>query len=247
MSAFELSDVTVAFAGDRGLHEVTLGAELGQVIALLGPSGAGKSTMLRVLAALQEPSRGAVTVLGTPTRGLWGAALRRLRRDVGLMMQHDNLVEGLRVFHNVAMGRLGHWSAARSLLTLAWPRSVDVDRVVGVLERVELVGRQWDWPAQLSGGERQRVALARLLLQSPRLWLVDEPAAGLDPRLRRELMAMLVSLVREQGATLVVTLHDVSLVDPSFDRVVGLRGGRVIFDLPPARLEGSRLSAIYGA
>ncbi len=247
MSAFGLRDVSVAFAGGRGLERVTVEAAEGEVIALLGASGSGKTTLLRVLAALQEPSSGAADVLGRPVAGAWGRALRHLRRDVGLMMQHDNLVEGLRVFHNVVMGRLGRWSTLRSLATLAWPRRADVSEVVQTLARVELVDRQWDWPQQLSGGERQRVALARLLLQAPRLWLADEPAAALDPRLRRSLLSQLVGLVREREATAVVTLHDVALVDGAFDRVVGLRAGAVVFDGPPGALDEAALAEIYRA
>ncbi len=247
MSAFGLEGVSVSFAGGRGLDDVSLQAEEGEVIALLGASGAGKTTLLRVLALLQEPQSGTAKVLDRPTAGSWGRALRRQRRDVGLMMQHDNLVEGLRVFHNVAMGRLGHWSTLRALATLAWPRRADVVAVTDMLGRVELRGREWDWPTQLSGGERQRVALARLLLQTPRLWLADEPAAGLDPRLRRELLTLLTTLVRECGATLVVTLHDVSLVDDAFDRVVGLRRGQVAFDVTPDALDPAVLAEIYEA
>lgn len=245
--ALSLRDVDVEFAGGRGLRGLSLDAREGEVIALLGASGAGKTTLLRVLALLQPPAAGSVRVLGVQTAGLWGRPLRRLRCDVGLMMQQHNLVEGLRVFHNVAMGRLGQWSTARSLATLVWPRARDVEEAAAALARVELAGREWDWPRQLSGGERQRVALARLLLQAPRLWLADEPAAGLDPRLRRRLLHELVALVRERGATVVVTLHDVDLIDGSFDRVVGLREGRVAFDAAPERVDEARLSEIYRA
>lgn len=244
-AAFRLHGVTVTFPQGRGLREIDLAARQGEVIALLGASGAGKTTLLRVLAARQEVRRGQVQVLGTDTAGLGGRARRRLRCDVGLMMQTDNLVEGHRVFHNVAMGNLGRWSTWRSLTTLVWPRRADVAAVVDVLAQVELAERLWDWPRQLSGGERQRVALARLLLQAPRLWLADEPAAGLDPRLRRELLERLVGLVRARGATLVVTLHDVELVGRVFDRVIGMRQGRVVFDRPPDRLDATRLGEIY--
>lgn len=247
MTAFALRGVTVEFDGGRGLEGLDLQAESGEVIALLGSSGAGKSTLLRVLAGLQPITDGEVRVRDTNTTELWGADLRRLRADVGLMMQHDNLVEGLRVFHNVAMGRLGRWSALRSLATLVWPRRSDVHAVADALSQVELRDRLWAWPQHLSGGERQRVALARLLLQAPHLWLADEPAAGLDPRLRRQLLTHLIALVRGQGATLIVSLHDVDLVDDAFDRVVGLARGRVAFDSTPANLTKNQLAKLYAA
>ncbi|MEM7152563.1 MAG: ATP-binding cassette domain-containing protein [Myxococcota bacterium] len=247
MSACSLDAVSVSFAEGRGLHDVRLEIPRGQVVALIGASGSGKTTLLRVLAGLQEPTRGEVEVLGDDPMASSGAARRRLRRDVGLMMQRDNLVEGLRVFHNVIMGRLGHWSTVRSLLARVWPRRAEIALAHDALQRVELGSRLWDWPTQLSGGEQQRVALARLVVQAPKLWLADEPAAGLDPRLRRELLTMLIALVREHDATLVVTLHDVELLDEHFDRIVGLRAGQVTFDSSPAEVDDARLAEIYAA
>ncbi|MCH9683466.1 MAG: ATP-binding cassette domain-containing protein [Deltaproteobacteria bacterium] len=247
MTTASLRAVTVDFGNGRGLRELNLELDQGQRVALLGASGAGKSTLLRVLATALPAQAGTVEILGTPTRGLWGAALRRLRREVGLMTQADNLVEGLSVFHNVTMANLGRWSTFRSLTALAWPRRADVAAARQALARVELETRLWDWPQHLSGGERQRVALARLRLQSPRLWLADEPTAGLDPRLRRALLTRLLAEVREAEATVVVSVDDVALIDEGFDRVVGLRDGQVVFDGLPREADAATLSEIYAA
>jgi len=247
VTAWSLSHVSVAFSTRKALTDVTLTADPGEVIALLGPSGSGKSTLLRVLAATQAPTEGSVDVLGSETAGLWGSKLRALRRQVGLMLQTDNLVDGLRVFHNVAMGQLGQWSTLRGLSTLVWPRARDVAQVRAALEQVELTDRIWDWPRELSGGERQRVALARLLLQSPKLWLADEPAAGLDPRLRQTLLRRTIELVRASRASAVITLHDVELLSEGFDRVIGLSEGRVVVDAPASRLDSAAVAEIYAA
>lgn len=246
-TAFELDDVRLDYGPDRGLHGVSLSAPEGQVIGLLGASGAGKSTLLRVLATLAPIDSGALRVGETPVDDPPRRTLRSLRQRVGLMHQHGQLIDGLRVFHNVAIGRLSRWSTARSLLNLMWPQRPAIEAVHDALDRVELGDRLWDWPQRLSGGERQRVAMARLLLQDPALWLADEPAAGLDPRLRRSLLHMLVGLVRDRDGTLVVSAHDVDLVDDQFDRVIGLRHGQVMFDGPPATLTPERVTELYAA
>ncbi len=245
MNAWSLRDVTVSFDGRRALDNVNLNGKPGEVIALLGASGSGKSTLLRVLAATQRVCAGDVDVLGCSTRGLWGTAHRKLRQQVGLMLQSDNLVDGLRVFHNVAMGNLGRWSTLRGLAALVYPRKGDVSNVEHALRQVELAARIWDWPRQLSGGERQRVALARLLLQSPRLWLADEPAAGLDPRLRKALVGRTVEFVRQAKAVAVISLHDVELLTEGFDRVVGLRQGHVILDALASQVDSAAIAEIY--
>ena len=247
MTACSLRALSVRFAERRGLHDIDIEIPDGQIVGLIGASGSGKTTLLRVLAGLCEPTQGEAQVLGLDPRASSGPSHRQLRRDVGLMMQRDNLVEGLRVAHNVIMGRLGHWSTLRSLVARVWPRRRELAMAHEALQRVELGARLWDWPTQLSGGEQQRVALARLLVQAPKLWLADEPAAGLDPRLRRELLTMLIEIVRERGATLVVTLHDVELLDGHFDRIVGLRDGTVTFDSSPTELDDARLAEIYAA
>ncbi len=240
-----LDHVSVAFGDRVALDSVTSHASPGEVVALIGPSGSGKSTLLRVLAASQPLCRGDATVLGVSTANLWGRRLRALRRDVGIVLQHHNLVDGLRVFHNVAMGCLGRWSTARALSTLVWPRRRDIATVEAALGQVELPGRAWDWPRELSGGERQRVALARLLVQSPKLWLADEPSAGLDPRLRTTLLRQTLGLVRDRGAGAVVSLHDTELLGCGFDRVIGLRAGAVEFDLPTEQAGAVRVRALY--
>ncbi len=247
MSGFVLEDVTVAFASRRAIDGLSMRCKAGEVVALIGASGAGKSTLLEVLAGLRTVDRGRVEVAGVALRELDPRTHRELRRNVGFMAQQHNLVEGLRVLHNVAMGRLGERSTWRALWDLVWPGRALVQSVHEVLETVELADRIWDWPEQLSGGERQRVALARLLLQSPRLWLADEPAAGLDPRLRRALLRRLIALAREREAGCVVSLHELSLLDEGFDRVVAMKAGRVVLDGEPSQLDPSALAEVFEA
>lgn len=248
-TAVELTSVTHAVADRVPLHDVSLVVPAGQRVALIGASGAGKTTLLRLVAALAQPTRGSVRTLGAATAGLHGRRLRELRRRVGFLHQHDNLVPQLRVAHNVLIGRLGRWSLWRSLWSLLRPR--ELDAVHAALERVELADRLWAMPDELSGGEQQRVAIARLLLQDPELVLADEPVSSLDQRLGREVVRRLFELVEPQSGsgrrTLLVSLHSLALLDSGFDRVVALRDGEVVADDVPAAFDRERLQLVYGA
>lgn len=227
------------------LADITLDAAPGEKVALIGPSGAGKTTLLRMCAGILWPTAGTVHVLGMETGRLQGRRLCQLRRQVGFLHQSDNLVPGLRVVHNVLMGRLGGWSNWRALLSLLWPR--DLDAVRRVLDRVELGHRMWAMPGELSGGEQQRVAIARLLLQQPRIVLADEPVSSLDIRLGRYVVRMLLQCATEQRSTLLVSLHTLDLLREGFDRVVALREGRIAWQGRPVDLRRSDLQAVYGA
>jgi len=226
------------------LRDLTLRIAAGQRTALIGPSGAGKTTLLRLIAGVLWPSGGAVRVLGRTTGTLHGRELCRLRRQIGFLYQQDNLVPGLRVVHNVLIGRLGKWSLGKALWSLLRPQ--EVARAHAALQRVELGERLWALPDELSGGEQQRVAIARLLVQEPRVVLADEPVSSLDIRLGREVVQLLLGLTGA-GRTLVVSLHTLDLLGLGFDRVLALRGGELLFDGPPADLSHDLLRQIYGA
>lgn len=226
------------------LTDLDLRVPRGQRVALIGPSGAGKTTLLRLVAGVSWPTRGEVQVLGQVTGRLRGRALAQLRRQVGFLHQQDNLVPGLRVAHNVLMGRLGHWSMLRSLWSLLWPQQLELAHAA--LERVELGNRLWALPAELSGGEQQRVAIARLLVQDPRMLLADEPVSSLDIRLGREVIRLLLGVAANQRTT-IVSLHSLDLLAEGFDRVLALRQGRLVFDGPPAALTSELLRDVYGA
>jgi phosphonate transport system ATP-binding protein len=225
------------------LGPVSLAVPRGQRIALIGPSGAGKTSLLRLCAGLAWPSRGRVEVLAHDTGALRGRDLRAFRRRVGLLHQQDNLVPALRVAHNVLIGRLGAWSLWRSLWSFVRPQELEL--AAAALERVELRHRLWALPDELSGGEQQRVAIARLVLQEPEVLLADEPASSLDVRLARDVVQLLLSLPCARGTT-IVSLHSLDLLDLPFDRVLALRGGRIVFDGPPASLDDDVLLDVFG-
>ena len=240
-----LTDTTVAYAGKTVLDGITLNIAAGERVAVIGPSGAGKTTLFRTVAGLVKPVRGEARTLGFDTRDLSGRRLAALRRELGFLQQQDNLIPQLRVVHNVLMGRLGRWWLPRALLSLLWPQQIELARAA--LARVELAERLWSLPDELSGGQQQRVAVARLIVQQPRLVLADEPVSALDLRLGREIIGLLTELATRDGVTLLVNLHTLDLLQGHFDRVVALRDGKLFWQGRPEELTQHLLRELYGA
>lgn len=245
MNAIVLRDAAVRYPGDRGLAPTTATIASGEVVALIGPSGAGKSTLLDLAAGIIAPTQGEVLTLDQPIASLRGTPYRSARGQIGQLHQRHNLTEGLDVLRNVLMGHLGRWSTARALWSRVRPRAADVRGAAEALAKVELGDRLHAMPHELSGGERQRVALARLIVQAPQIWLADEPTAGLDIRLRRDLIQRLIGLARSTQTTAVVALHDLELLDAGFDRVWGLREGTLTFEDTPAGLDEAQTLALF--
>lgn len=241
-----LQGLTKCYAtGDVALNAVTLDVPRGQVMALIGPSGAGKSTLIRCINRLVEPTSGAVVLDGRNLAGLGKRDLRKARRGLGMIFQEYALIERLTVMENVLSGRLGYVGFWRS-----WTRRYsrdDVRQAYAFLDRVGLAGFENKRADALSGGQRQRVGIARALMQSPQLLLVDEPTASLDPKTSRQIMRLLCELCRERGLSAIVNIHDVALATQFADRIVGLRKGMIVFDGAPALLDAAMLTEIYGA
>ncbi len=216
----------------------------GERVAVVGASGAGKSTLLGVLDGTVVPTAGAVRLHGADPAALRGRELRRLRARTGTVRQHPDLPGSLRVVHDVNAGRLGAWSGARAAWSLVRPQGTA--EVRAALARVALADRMYERTDRLSGGQRQRVAVARLLVQRPRLVLADEPASALDPALADTVLSLLGELAAEAGGALVACLHDPALALRHCDRVVGLEAGRVVLDAPAASLTVPALERFYG-
>lgn len=242
--ALVCSNLVRDFGKHRVLNQLDFRVPAGQRVAVIGPSGAGKTTLLRMLSGVLWPTEGSVTLLGHDTRTLRARALRHIRQQVGVLYQSDNLVPGLRVVHNVNVGRASQWPFYKALWSLIRP--VDPEGVRAALRRVEIEDKFWSLPTTLSGGQQQRVAIARMILQQPEVMLADEPVSALDMRLGREVIELLTGLSREQGSTLVVSLHSLELLGTHFDRVIALTNGEVVWDGPPSELTHDDLRTIYG-
>ncbi|KIH77170.1 ABC transporter [Geoalkalibacter ferrihydriticus DSM 17813] len=242
---FTLQNAYKSFGESEVLKDLSFCIEAGERVAVIGPSGAGKTTLFRLLSAVLKPTSGQVTTLGRDTRRLRGRALHRLRRDIGVLYQNDNLIPHLRVVHNVLMGRLGDWSLARALVSLFWPQ--ELHRAKAALQQVELAEKLWCMPGELSGGQQQRVAIARLIVQQPRVMLADEPVSQLDIRLGREIIELLCSIATSLGNTLLVNLHTLELLHGNFERVIALRSGQIFWQGPPSAITRELLQELYGA
>ncbi len=230
--------------GDLALKGVSLQVAAGQVLGLIGPSGAGKSTLIRCINRLVSPSAGQIMLDGQDLGRLSGQGLRLARRQIGMIFQEYALVERLTVMENLLSGRLGYTGFWAS-----WLRRFagdDIAQAYQLLDRVGLAGLENKRADALSGGQRQRVGIARALMQSPKLLLVDEPTASLDPKTSRQIMRLILELCEERGLAAIVNIHDVVLATEFLPRIVGLRAGSVVYDGPATGLDREVLTRIYG-
>ncbi|HLZ23284.1 MAG TPA: ABC transporter ATP-binding protein [Ktedonobacterales bacterium] len=233
----ELTGVSKVYDGgaaQTALSELTLYIEQGQFAAIMGPSGSGKSTLLNLIAGLDKPSSGQVTVDGVSVNRLGEAALARFRRrHLGFVFQFFNLLNQLTVLDNVVLpAQLAGMRASQ-----AKDRARELLRQLGIAEKANA------YPARLSGGQRQRVAIARALVNSPVVLLADEPTGALDSQSGEQVMELLAQIHRE-GQTVVMVTHDARLAASYADRVIGLRDGRLKDDVlmrPASRQTPSEL------
>lgn len=240
---------TVQYGTVGALRDVDITIRTGERVALVGPSGAGKSTLIALCNASQAPSSGAVELFGSNPEGLSRRSRQSLRRRIGTAHQGSHMPGSLRVVHNVNAGNLGRWSTRRALQSLL-VRPSGVDVAVAALDLFGIGHLVWRRTDELSGGERQRVALARLVVQGAQLVLADEPTASLDPGRAAEVVQLLVGLTAGGERTVVVSIHDFDLARDHFDRLIGLRNGEVVFDMPAGSVtddERLELYAVDGA
>ena len=205
-------------AAVHALRGVTLSFPAGQFTAIMGPSGSGKSTLMHLLAGLDTPSGGSVTVDGREIGGLGDKALTKLRRDrLGFVFQSFNLVPVLTAEENILLP-----------LTLAG-RKADREWLDRLIDSVDLRDRLTHRPAELSGGQQQRVAVARALVHRPAVVFADEPTGNLDTHASEEVLGLLRRAVDELGQTVVMVTHDAHAASVA-DRIVVLRDGEVVHD-----------------
>ncbi|MBB3645126.1 phosphonate transport system ATP-binding protein [Rhizobium sp. BK619] len=241
---FELKNVTRRFGKKLAVDSVTLDIPQGQMVGIIGRSGAGKSTLLRMINRLQEPSSGSIHFAGVEVSGLRGRALRHWQRDCAMIFQQFNLVPRLDVLTNVMLGRLNHRSTLLSLLNI-FTREERV-HAIAALERLGIEQTALQPAGTLSGGQQQRVAIARALMQNPKMVLADEPIASLDPLNAKIVMDALRDINEREGITVITNLHTLDTARNYCERIVGMAGGRVVFDGKGSELTAEAVKAIYG-
>lgn len=229
--------------GTIALRNATLEVPQGEFLVLLGRSGAGKSTLLRCINRLIDPTEGSISIDGTQVERLRGAALRRLRRRVGMIFQEFHLVKRKRVIDNVLHGRLGHKSGLPAALGIF--SESEKREAYDILTRLGLEEQAFKRADQLSGGQKQRVAIARAMMQNPIVMLADEPVASLDPASSENVLSYLKRICKEEGITAVVSLHQVEYARIFADRIVALSDGEIIFDGLPSELNDETVERLY--
>ena len=248
-AALEIDRVSKTWGAMRAVDNVSLRIEAGERVALIGASGSGKSTLIRIASglALADAGSGAVRSfgVGVQDKGRLSSEVRSARRQIGLVFQQFALVGRLTVMANVLVGALGRMSSLRGTLGLF---NADEKRTaLAALAEVGIAPHAHKKARELSGGQQQRVAIARALVQGAKLVLADEPIASLDPKSAKRVMDTLVTLSRDHGIALVVSLHQVDYATAYFDRVIAMNAGRVVFDGPASRITAAFLTELYGA
>ena len=250
MAAISIQGLSKTFPGGyRALDDVSFDVGSGEMIALIGASGSGKSTLIRHIAGLVQADRSelcCISVGGEPIQqdGRLTPRAKALRRHIGVIFQQFNLVSRLSVMTNVLVGMLGSIPAWRGTLGLFTRQEKLL--AMQALARVGIAEKARARAGTLSGGQQQRAAIARALIQGARVLLADEPIASLDPSSARRVMETLASLNREDGLTVIVSLHQVEYARMYCPRTIALKAGEVVFDGASTDLTAARLREIYG-
>jgi phosphonate transport system ATP-binding protein len=246
MTAVAIRNLRVTAGGRELLALPELMVRAGEHVVVVGANGAGKSTLLRCLGGFVRPQADVLQVLGQPLapQAPGRHALRALRREVGQVLQGLHLVARLSALDNTLIGALGRLRGAEAWRS-CWRHypPLEVQAALQALQAVGLAAQAHTRADRLSGGERQKVAMARVLLQRPRLVLADEPTASLDPAATQEAIALLRHVAAD--ATLITIVHDPALVPMLGERVLGLRGGRLVLDGPVAALDVPAQARLY--
>ncbi len=231
-------------SGVRALTDINIEIPDGQFLVIIGLSGSGKSTLLRCINRLIEPTEGRIVWNGVDITAATDEELRQIRRRIGMIFQQFNLVKRSKVITNVLAGRLGYTNPLWSFVN-HFSRE-DQTNALDKLARVGIRDKAYVRASELSGGQQQRVGIARALMQEPQIMLADEPVASLDPATSHSIMKYLQELNKEDGITVICSLHFLSLARAYADRVIALKDGRLEYDGPPADIDNQRFREIYG-
>lgn len=247
--SIEVTDLNKTFKGVKALDGIDFTASRGEMVALIGASGSGKSTLIRHIAGLMPGDKGTgqVDVLGNviQKKGRIARGVRRFRPHVSVIFQQFNLVDRMSVLQNVLLGKLGTIPSWRGTLG-AFTRSEKME-AMHALDRVGMAKYATQRASTLSGGQQQRVAIARALVQESEIILADEPIASLDPEASRKVMESLARIHREDGKTIVVSLHQVDYALKYCPRTLALKDGKKHYDGASRDLSVEFLRNLYGA
>lgn len=235
----KLSHVDCRKGSQHILKDISITIEEKEKIAIIGPSGAGKTTLFNILSKLENDFSGLISVDNQPLSSYKNN--KEYAGLVGTIAQGNHLINNLKVKHNVAIGLFKEWSFLDALVSLFKLKSHE--QIYQSLKSVNMIDHLDKKVDQLSGGEKQRVAIARLLLQDPRIILADEPIAALDPKLARQAIELLLDHTKEK--TLVMILHHVDFALDYFDRIIAIKDGQILFDEKSVQVTHAMLGDLY--
>lgn len=241
----EIKNLTKVYeGGTQALTDVSFTVKPGEFLAVIGLSGSGKSTLLRCINRLIEPTEGQILWNGQDITAASQDEMLKIRRKIGMIFQHFNLVSRSKVITNVLAGRLGYVNPAMSLIN-RFPKS-DNEMAIRQLDRVSIADQAHKRADELSGGQQQRVGIARAMMQEPEIILADEPVASLDPVLAHSIMQHLETINKEDGVMILCSLHFLDLVHRYADRAIALNEGKLMFDGSPQDIDDEKFKDIYG-
>jgi phosphonate transport system ATP-binding protein len=231
-------------SGTHALKGVSFSVKDGEFLVVIGLSGSGKSTLLRCINRLIEPTSGKVIFLGKDITHIKGEQLRKVKSQIGMVFQQFNLIKRRSVLTNVITGKLGSLSTFNSIIE-KFNNDV-INEANKNLETVGIAEKAKERADSLSGGQQQRVAIARSLMQNPKLLLADEPVASLDPATSNSVMQYFEKINNELGTTVICNLHFLSLVRRYASRVIALKAGEIIYEGLPHEIDETWFKTIYG-
>jgi phosphonate transport system ATP-binding protein len=244
----ELSDVTAqhpaaSIQAPPAIQGLSLSIRPGEQVAIIGPSGSGKTSCLLVIAAALKVQSGNVALNYQAVWKLPTRQLQKLRGNLFYAPQTPPLPPRQRVITALLAAKLPRQSFLASLISLIYPRDIAV--ASDALAQFDLADKLWQRVDHLSGGERQRVGLARALLSPAKIWLIDEPLSALDPTRAQQAIESLLTYAKQHAITLITSLHQVDVATSQFPRVIGLRAGKLVFDLPSSEVSKELLADLY--
>ena len=239
-SILSIKNLTKEFNGNRVLEEINIEIRKGEVIALIGSSGSGKSTLMNLITRTLAKDKGEILIENEEISQFNN---KDFAKKVGILRQQFDLVKNIKVVHNVLAGRFNEWGFTKSFISLFKPQ--DLDYAKSALKKIGLEEKLYEITSSLSGGEQQRVAIARLLVQNPLLFLADEPISSLDPVNSRNVLSLITGLVRKEEKTLLASMHSIEYSKEFFDRIIGLKKGKIIFDDKTENITEKMIKILY--
>lgn len=246
MALLEIKNLKKAYKKEEyALNGINLSIDEGEFVVVIGPSGAGKSTFIRTINQMISMTSGEIIFDGVAISKIKSTKLRKIRTKIGMIFQHYNLIGRTNVIKNVLHGCLGQMTFIRSALGMY--KQEDINKAYQLLKTVGLEEHIYKKSKDLSGGQMQRVGICRAMMQNPKLLLADEPIASLDPNSASLIMDLIYGMVKERNITCIMNLHQVEYARKYATRIIGIKGGNVVFDGKPELLTENIVANIYSS